>query len=698
LTRMNPAALAPTESKSVPTAAWLLLLAAVMVNLWLVSRHWTHNLLDAHEFRQVQTAITADAIKTNGFSLAYETPLLGPPWSIPMEFPTYQLGVASLSRAIGLPLEQAGRLFSILSFYAGLPAVWLLLACWGLSPLIRVCALAFILTCPILVFYSRTFMIESTALGLGLWFLWSFWHAVAERSWRTLPLVWIFGTLAALTKVTTFALFCIAAALVTLVSTLAWVNRRPAIRSWASGCIAVAGLLAPLLVGTGWVAYSDHLKELNPYAGFLVSANLHEWNWGTLAQRFKPDFWDTIYRVTSLDVVSEPALVLLMAAAAGVTRFIRWRIIICVGLYLSGSLLFANLYFVHDYYSYATACFLMIALGIAAGTLLEQGKLIRGTVWAFLILALVAQVAVFWRGYGNFYKRPNAPAPAFAEIIRRTTAPADVLVAFGLDWNGVIPYHAHRRALMVPNHMLDDREAYKKSLAAFGDLRTGALIIAGTLRNSPEFIIPRLRQFDMEDFPIASTNDMDLYLRKDLHERARGDLRDNRYPGVVFQLERKPVHLDETTVVALTGEDWRGKFPMCQPAPFAYRSPFHPVPDDLDGHAIVRTHAPMEFLFHAPEGARQIEAVGAMVHEAYTNGNATDGVILQIIEELPGGRRQLLAERELKPMTRPEDRTEVTLRHTATQPYNGVIVLRVDPGQMGVINCDWGYWRSVVIK
>ncbi|HEY8994449.1 MAG TPA: hypothetical protein VIM71_07305 [Lacunisphaera sp.] len=695
---MNSADPAASDSKSVPTAAWALLVVAVLVNLWLVTRHWTDNLLDAHEFRQVQTAITADAIKDHGFALAYETPLLGPPWSVPMEFPTYQLGVATLSRATGLPLEQAGRLLSILGFYTGLPAVWLLLARWGLSPLVRICASAFILTCPILVFYSRTFMIESTALCLGLWFLWSFWRAVGERSWRTLPLVWIFGTLAGLTKVTTFALFCVAAGLVTLVSTLGWINRRPAIRSWTSGWIALAGLLVPLLAGIGWVAYSDHLKELNPYAGFIISANLHEWNWGTLAQRFKPDFWDTIYRVTSLDVASEPALVLLLATCMGAVSSIRWRIIICLGLYLSGSLLFANLYFVHDYYSYATACFLSIALGVAAGSLLEQGKVVRRTAWAFLILALLAQVGTFWRGYGNFYKRPNASAPAFAEIIKRTTAPADVLVAFGLDWNGVIPYHAHRRALMVPNHMLDDRAAYKKSLAGFGDLKTGALIIAGTLRNSPEFIIPRLRQFDMEDFPVASTDDMDLYLRKDLHARARSDLRDNHYPGVVFQLERKPVHLDESTAVALTGEDWRGKFPMYQPAPDAYRSPFHPVTDEIDGHPVIRTHAPMEFLFRAPTGARQVEAIGAMVREAYNNGNATDGVILQILEEFPDGRRQLLAERELKPMTRPEDRAEVTLQYTSPKPYRGVIVLRVDPGQMGVINCDWGYWRSVKIK
>jgi hypothetical protein len=42
--------------------------------------------------------------------LAYETPVWGYPWSIPMEFPIYQWIVA-LFGLIGIPIETAGRLF-----------------------------------------------------------------------------------------------------------------------------------------------------------------------------------------------------------------------------------------------------------------------------------------------------------------------------------------------------------------------------------------------------------------------------------------------------------------------------------------------------------------------------------------------------------------------------------------------------------
>lgn len=694
---MQPPPPAVTESKPHRLSSWMILAAALAINLWLVTRHWNESLRDGHEFRQIQTAITADFARDHGFKLAYETPVLGPPWSIPMEFPLYQWTVAVVSKA-GLPLEQSGRLVSLLYFYAALPAIWLLLGRWKIPPVSRRFALASILVCPLLAFYSRTFLIESTAWALSAWFLWAFWCVAEDRSLRHLPLAWLCGVLAALTKVTTFAVFCLPAAIIALAATFEWRSGRPAICSWRSGLLAAAVLALPLAAGVTWVTYSDHLKSLNPYGAFLTSASLHDWNWGTLGQRFKPEFWDAIYRITTTGVAGEPALLFLLAALPALARPMRWRLLACIGFYLGGCLLFANLYFVHDYYSYATAAFLAAALGLAAGALLDEGRAGARLGWSVLALVLAAQVVVFWRGYGNFYKRPNAAPPPFAEIIRRTTGQSDLLVAFGLDWNGLVPYYAHRRALMVPHQSIDDREAFRKSIDAFGDFRVGAMIIAGTLRNAPEFVVPRLRQFGLELVPIASTDEMDLYLRTDLHERARGELRGNQYPGVVFQLGDPPARLNEAAEHSLLESPWSGKFGIFAPAPFAYRGPFQPVIDLLNDLPVVRTHAPMEFLFRAPPGATRVEAVGALVRDAYTNGNVTDGVILQLFEEFPNGRRVLLTERELKPMTRPADRSEVTLHHAAARPYQGVLVLRIDPGPMGAINCDWGYWRSLKIN
>jgi hypothetical protein len=49
--------------------------------------------------RETQTAITTYWLMRGGPIFAYETPILGYPWSIPLEFPVYQIVVAILSSA-----------------------------------------------------------------------------------------------------------------------------------------------------------------------------------------------------------------------------------------------------------------------------------------------------------------------------------------------------------------------------------------------------------------------------------------------------------------------------------------------------------------------------------------------------------------------------------------------------------------------
>ena len=84
----------------------------LVFSLWAVSCGWTHNLLDAHGFRQTQTAISTYYLLKGSSVLAYETPVLGPPWSIPFEFPLYQWLVALAVAVLDLNIESAGRLVS----------------------------------------------------------------------------------------------------------------------------------------------------------------------------------------------------------------------------------------------------------------------------------------------------------------------------------------------------------------------------------------------------------------------------------------------------------------------------------------------------------------------------------------------------------------------------------------------------------
>src|SRR5262249_8160029 len=74
-----------------------------------ISTGWKHTINDVHGFRQSQTAITVDYLLKGGPWVNYETPVLGPPWSIPFEFPLYQWITAIAVLVFRVPVEQAGR-------------------------------------------------------------------------------------------------------------------------------------------------------------------------------------------------------------------------------------------------------------------------------------------------------------------------------------------------------------------------------------------------------------------------------------------------------------------------------------------------------------------------------------------------------------------------------------------------------------
>ncbi len=188
-------------------------LLSLAFHFWGVSVGWRSKNLPGGEFRQAQTALSTYWIKAeNNFALAYPTPVLGKPWSIPMEFPLYQWTVVVTGKVTGWGLTKAGRAVSIACFYLALPAVFLLLARWNVAPGRRWLVLAVVVTCPLYVFYTRGFLIETMALMFSLWFWVAFERTVEGRSKAWLALAILAGTGAGLVKVTTFLLYLIPAA------------------------------------------------------------------------------------------------------------------------------------------------------------------------------------------------------------------------------------------------------------------------------------------------------------------------------------------------------------------------------------------------------------------------------------------------------------------------------------------------------
>ena len=197
----------PIPSRAETALAILLFVVGLSFHFWGAQVGWQSKNLPGVEYRQAQTALSAYFIKQEGdFSIAYPTPVLGKPWSIPMEFPLYQWSVVITSKVTGLGLTKSGRAVSLACFYLTLPALFLLLRRWEVALGRRWLVLAVVVTCPLYIFYGRAFLIETMALMFALWFWTAFERAVEGRHRGWLLLAVLTGVGAGLVKVTTFML------------------------------------------------------------------------------------------------------------------------------------------------------------------------------------------------------------------------------------------------------------------------------------------------------------------------------------------------------------------------------------------------------------------------------------------------------------------------------------------------------------
>jgi hypothetical protein len=681
-------------SPAIRLACWIAFAVAVAANLLV----WTHprgvHLDNGHSFRQFQTALTARYLARDGFRLDYETPVLGAPWSIPMEFPVYQATVAAAVRVTGASLETAGRWTAMAYFWAALPAIWLLLGLWGVARETRWLALALMLTCPLYLFYGRHFMIETTALCLGLWFLWAFARAVREgRKGHAVAAV-LLAVAASLAKVTTFFGFGFAAAVVLALE----LSRRPADR-WRLLVQSALLLLPALVLSVWWVRYADGLKAQNPLASFLVSSHLHAFNFGPLSQRVDPGTWWQFYVVTTEKLATGIALALALVGAALLPRTRRRLAGAALLCFVAGLGVFTNLFYVHDYYFEATAVFLVAAIALGLEGLLAHASLPVALRVAVPALVLAAQLAGFWREFGAQFTLPPPGTPPVTTLVNRLTEPDDVIAVVGEDWHARFPYHSDRRGLMVPGGFEQNYAALQQSVALLGSRRIGALIVTGDFRERPQALLTLTRLLQVAPRPSAEGDGAQVYLPKDRLPARVAGVDGREFPLFTLHRDYDPARdlLAAENESDLTQPDWRDKFTMTSPAPARARGLFPVSFAERDGATVIGTHAPHSLYFNPPAGARQLLATGGMFPGAYEGKDYTDGVVIEVWESLPDGRQYLHFQRELLPRARPADRNEFTIDLRLDRPFLGPVYLRVDPGPAGQVNYDWFYWRNIRI-
>jgi hypothetical protein len=435
------------------TIEWCFLFLGFVFCLFQLALSWHTPILDEYAFRQTQTAISVYWIMKGGAWLAYSTPVLGAPWSIPFEFPLYQWIVAIVAEHLHfLTLDQAGRVVSEAFFLMCLWPLWRITTHHenGRS-LFRICG-SLLLFSPIYIFWSRSFMMESTTLFFSIWFVASLSDYVRRPNVYCFIEMSLTGSIAACLKITTFVGFSFAGALIVL-----WVmyaerkniHKLKHILSYVSVALAVVISIAVL---AAWVHYIDLVKSENAFGQMFTAAALKTWNFGTLQQRESKVFWHVIFGRAPNEAIGAWRLLVIVTALA-LFQLTRRQILIflaLLSLYIAPFFVFTNLHLIHHYYQYANSIFLVFSIAYVIAALVQKHPSL-----GLVTLACVVALEIY--GYKKYFyddmMQPNRQsASLLSSYIRSNVNPAQMIVGFGLTWSSEVPYYAERRALLVPDN------------------------------------------------------------------------------------------------------------------------------------------------------------------------------------------------------------------------------------------------------
>ena len=439
----------------------------------------------SYMWRPMHTELTSFWFEREGIDLLnYETPLLGPPWTIPIEFPLFQAMTGVIYRAGLNDNELASRLSALLCFYVS--ACFMFLVCRKIftGRLVTFAAVNLYLWMPYNIYYSTESYIDFLSLAMTLAYL------LFILLWLEAPssLAWVIGavisgSLGVLVKPTTVPIVAIPILVFVIEDLharyrqeLRWPPDLPAIltRSWrlrwywlALMCMAAI----PAITGAAWTRHTDQLKDQSIQTQFLRSGELVTWYFGTWDLRGDPNMW--LERGAAIQKYFSPhgltifvVFGLLVAASAIKTPGTERRACLFVMSIFTSMVLvlfiFLALYFVHDYYYMALSASMAIlgAFGLVSfWQVAPQHRRILGLVLAIWAMFFIMGSIRDYNGFRALAAKESAGmarARSWAASVQEVIPEDSWIAVIEISWQPHVPYVLERKALIVSNknHML----------------------------------------------------------------------------------------------------------------------------------------------------------------------------------------------------------------------------------------------------
>jgi hypothetical protein len=679
----------------------VIFIGMLLIHLWLGTRNLAAGFMPGHEFRQSQTAFISHFIDRNDdFSLLYEAPIVGKPWvSILLEVPIYEWSVVLLSRATGWTHVVAARVISLACFYLVLPAVWLLVGRLGVMGSRRLLPLTLILACPVHIFYSRSFLMESMELMCCAWFMVGYVWMMDHRRWFWFLLSTIAGTCAALIKSATLAVWLIPAA-----GYVAWqLGRCLRFRLgmaafWETVFWGLAGVIVPLGSLYLWIQLTDPLKSAHASAWIFTSANLSLGNWGLsdVAAKFSPSLWAGLMDRWSEALMPPWLLIAVLALGFIVFPAQRGRTAVVVSVFILAQLLFPYAYLHQEYYFYACAVFVLSGVGFILLGLLDS-RLPGWLRWLLVVALPAVSLHTYWRVYYPGQIAQSEGGFTYTQALQAFTPAESVIVVAGGDWAAIVPLYTQRRSLMIRNALLRDRHYLERAFSELDDEDVSALVLIGSESDNALIRDLAVKYFALEPEPTFISPRAHVHVAyrysQNLKDqiRSRGHFGDLQIPKPVTQIP--PVeHL-----VRLSRGPYKDWIKQISPVPVMARFGFGLGTFTYEGRVVVNAHPESDVWLRPASTATLIEWEFGMVSSAWEKeGPKSDGVEMVLTSLRPGKEEHLIYRRVLDPVARAEDRG----LQRVSIPYDP------SPGEFLHFAClprdtpsyDWAYWARIDVK
>jgi hypothetical protein len=462
-------------------------------------------LLEWEAFRQTQTALTSYWMLQEGWRLDYQTPVLGYPWAIPLEFPIYQTIVAAIVWLGGFDLDATGRVVSF---------CFLLACAWPAFGVVRrlnlpqdvawiFCALLW--SSPMYLYWGRTFLMDTAAVFFALAAVPYALDLMDRPTWKGGFLFAVFASLGLLQKAPTAAPMLLVLGVVLVISQIRANGLNPF--RWRRTWIVIAAMLAPIVIAGAWYYYAAEIRAEN-YLGGRIS--LKGTYLGTLKMRRNTELWKIIVWDRAFQKNAAGWLGVLLLSLGVVLADGRKRMLILLGLalFLLPILAFFKSHWILEYYQVASVIFLLAALSLSILVIGER-------FYALAPVVTVLLVAFNWVGFAKGYSglvskqldATNTRALAVGDVIRRYTPSDSRIVVFGLtsfdgpaipvtSYSSEIVYYSQRKGMTVEDGKEDK---ISENLGSYlGGDDPGAIVVCG---NDVGRYMRYIRQYDKNETP-----------------------------------------------------------------------------------------------------------------------------------------------------------------------------------------------------